>query len=142
MGDYNYYIASEEGKVYTYSGDYTSDDGQPIECQFVTKQLDFADQYPQYNNMFKTVYRVKMLFNDLSSDLTTSVHWSTDGGATWEADEKIIGSGNSIPTSENFWFIDTGADFMFKIVHSSDDGSILWTGLEIDFLPRGEYMEI
>lgn len=142
MGDYNYYLGSEDGKVYTYSGSYTSDDGQPISCSYYTKQLDFADQFPQYNNLFKTVYKTKLLFHDLSSDMTTTVAISTDGGSTWSYAQKIIGDGNSIPTSENFWMIKTGENFMFRITHSSDDKEFFWTGLEIDFLARGDYREL
>ena len=142
MGDYNSYLADSTGKVYTYSGDYVSDDGQPILCQWVSKQTDFAEQHQDLINTFKTIYKAKLLFEDLSSDVNTTIYVSTDGGATWDTyDQRVIGSGNSIPTSENYWFIITGHDFMFKLEHSSADKEFIWNGIEADFLPRGEYFE-
>lgn len=141
MGDYNYYLGGEDGKVYTYSDDYLSDDGQPITCTYMTKQLDFVDQYKACNNKFKTIYKVKLLFEDLSADVDTIICVSLDGGATWSCQLRAIGSGDGIPCSENYWFIETSDNFMFKIIHSSDDKSFLWNGLEVDFLTRGDYME-
>ena len=141
MGDYNYYLGGEDGKVYVCSGDYASDNGKSITCSYLTKQLDFADKQPKYSNTFKTVHKVKLLFEDLSTNAGVTISVSTDGGSTWDTKYRLTGSGNSIPCSENFWFITTGESFMFKITHASDDKYFLWNGLEVDFLPRGDYFE-
>jgi len=139
---YAYYLGDEDGKVYTYSGDYNGDNGDAITATYVSKVLDFADQLPQYNDKFKTVDAVKVYYVDLSADTTITVYLSNDAGNTFSSDSEVVGTGDGKIKSKLFHFIKTGQYFQLKISESSANKQFCVLGAELVVYPHGEWMDI
>ena len=140
--DFKYYLASSEGKIFTYSGDYLSDDGSVILSRWRSKTLDFADQIPDCSDGFKEVTGVKLIYKDLTTATNVTVYVSTDGGATWEHQTKSLGTGTGEILSANYHFIKTGEYFIFAIEHASTDKEFMWLRMEANVVPLGAYFEI
>jgi len=80
---------------------------------------------------------------DLSADTTVALYYSTDGGATWtSAGMNTIGSGDGTTKETEFYFIETGKHFDFKIEHGSTTNVFQFIALELDILPRGPLKQI
>lgn len=140
--DFKYYLTSSTGKVFTYSGDYLSDDGSVILSRWRSKTLDFSDQIPQCLDSFKEVTGVKLIYKDITTSTPVTVYVSTDGGATWDHETKSLGTGTGEVSSANFHFIKTGEYFIFAIEHVSTDKEFMWLHMEADVVPLGTYFEI
>ena len=140
----NYYqfLGSINGKIYTYSGSYKSDDSTIATCKYHTKSLDFADIYEDCYDKWKTVYFVKLIYMDLSADTDVTVYISADGGETWNWMTKTLGNGDGTTKSAEYYFIKTGKHFCFKVEHASDDKEFCWVGLEVYFETAGEWFEV
>lgn len=140
--DFKYYLASSEGKIFTYSGDYLSDDGSVILSRWRSKTLDFSDQLPQCLDRMKEVTGVKLIYKDITSSTNVTVYVSSDGGATWEHETKLLGTGTGEILSATYHFIKTGEYFIFAIEHASTDKEFMWLRMEADVVPLGPYIEI
>lgn len=140
--DFKYYLASSEGKIFTYSGDYLSDDGSVILSRWRSKTLDFADQIPECADGFKELTGVKLIYKDITTDTNVTIYVSTDGGQTWEHETKILGTGSGQILSANYHFIKTGEYFILAIEHASTDKEFMWLHMEADVVPLGTYFEI
>jgi len=141
------YIGDSTGKISTFSGDYLSDDNgtgdaSAITCQYVTKVLDFADQDGGAIAKFKTVYRIRLLYQDISTDTVVKCYISGDSGQNWTEISNTVGSSHVSALSQNYDTIMTSENFQFKIYHSSTDKDIMLTGIEVTYLPRGEYRNL
>jgi len=138
---YKYYLASNAGKVYAYDRDYESDDGENITTVYVTKVMDFTDQFSQHNDKHKTVYKVKLIYQDLEADTVIKIYLSNDAGESWTSLSKTIGTGNEKVKHEDYDFISTGQFFQFKVENISADKIFCYLGLYVYFVPGGEYLE-
>ncbi len=140
--DFKYYLASSEGKIFTYSGDYLSDDGSVILSRWRSKTLDFSDQLPQCLDKMKEVTGVKLIYKDITTSTNVTVYVSSDGGSTWEHETKSLGTGTGEILSATYHFIKTGEYFIFAIEHASTDKEFMWLRMEADVVPLGPYIEI
>ncbi len=140
--DFKYYLASSEGKIFTYSGDYLSDDGSVILSRWRSKTLDFSDQLPQCLDRMKEVTGVKLIYKDITTSTNVTVYVSSDGGTTWEHETKSLGTGTGEILSATYHFIKTGEYFIFAIEHASTDKEFMWLRMEADVVPLGPYIEI
>ena len=140
--DFKYYLASSTGKVFTYSGDYLSDDGSAILCRWRSKTLDFSDQIPQCLDSFTELTGVKLVYKDLTTSTPVTIYVSTDGGTTWDWQTKTLGTGSGQILSANYHFIKTGEYFVLAIEHASTDKEFMWLHMEADVVPLGPYIEI
>jgi len=131
-----YFLGSDDGKLYSYHEEYKGDDGSSITAVIQTKQTDFADQIEGCEGLNKTVYKIQLWYVDLETDSLITVYVSTDGGNTWTAKSKTIGSSQSTPKSVDFHFIKTGQYFSFKIEHGSASESVQILGMDV-FLTIG-----
>lgn len=140
--NFKYYLASSTGKVFTYSGDYLSDDGSVIVSRWRSKTLDFSDQIPRCLDSFKELTGIKLIYKDLTEDTPVTIYVSTDGGQTWEWQTKTLGTGSGQVLSANYHFIKTGEYFIFAIEHASTNKEFMWLSMEADIVPLGTYFEI
>jgi hypothetical protein len=134
--DFEYYIGMSDGTVHGTDSSVKSDNGTAITSIWETMETDLG-----VPGVFKTVHRANLKYVDKSADTLVSVSISNDGGQTWTAASKSIGTGDGKTASKFFWYVMTGEFFKFKIELSSDDADFQITGLDIDFQPCGEVIE-
>lgn len=140
--NYGHYYGSSDGKIYEYSSGSQSDAGTNILAYWQSKRLDFADQYPEDIDKFKTVYKIQLKYVDLVSDTPITVYVSGDGGVTWEYESQTLGNGDEKTKTANFHFLINAEMFTIKIESSSDDKKFQLLGTYIYYSPCGEYFEI
>ena len=140
--NYGYYCGSSDGKIYEYSADSLSDAGTNILAYWQSKRLDFADQYVEDIDKFKTVYKVQLKYVDLTADTPITVYVSGDGGVTWEYVYKAIGTGNEKTKTADFHFMLNAEMFTIKVESSSTDKKFQLLGIYVYYSPCGEYFEI
>lgn len=140
--NYKMFLGTSTGSVHKHEATQYSDHAETMRCVLYTKTLDFTDQYPEYNNLWKTVYKVRLYYVDKDADTDVSVHLSNDGGQTWIWKTRTIGTGDGKAKTADFDFIETGQYFTVKLEHVSADKRIEWIGLEVMFKISGEHFEI
>lgn len=140
--DFRYYFGSYDGKVYAEDLSYKSDDGNTIDCYWISKQADFADQHQICLDRNKTLYKIKIWYVDKSANTNITVKVSTDGGATWTQRVATVGTGSEINKSTELFFIKTGQTFQFKVENDTNSDAFQWTGLEVYFNVCGDYFQI
>ena len=140
--NYGYYYGSSDGKIYEYSADSQSDAGTNILAYWQSKRLDFADQYVEDIDRFKTVYKVQLKYVDLTADTPITVYVSGDGGVTWEYQYRTIGSGDEKTKTADFHFMLNAEMFTIKVESSSTDKKFQLLGIYVYYSPCGEYFEI
>jgi len=136
---YTYYLIDSSGNVYEHAESYQGDAGTPISSTFETLNTDFADQDPEVKDENKEIFGARLHYKDLSATAMVSVSYSTDGGASWNPDTKIVGTGDGTTKSQEFFFRATAHTFKFKIDHASANKDFQWSALEIFYLSAGEY---
>lgn len=139
--DFRYYLGDSTGKVYEYWDDYLSDNDTAIASYWRSKRLSFNDQYPDYENWWKILRGVKLIYKDKTADMNVTIYVSSDEGVTWSSQMKTIGTGSDTIKSADFFFIKHGQFFDFKVENSSTDKNFQWIGMEVYFEPDGEYRE-
>jgi hypothetical protein len=145
--EYNYYLGSYGGTLYINDDTYHTDNGYGIDAYYVTKQSDFADEYQVCLGRFKTVYRVRLWYTDVSTDSPVIVSVSTDGGETWSSRARSLGDGDGREKSAVFDFHITSDTFKFKVQsypitqNTGTQATFRWSALEIDFAIGHGYIE-
>ncbi len=134
-----HYVGTSVGNVYRYGADYLSDAGSTIRSFWKSKKIDFFDQYPQFLDAWKTLWRVKLIYVDKTANTTVNLYVSTDGGTTMTVKSKTLGTGDGITKEAYFWFIKTGRYFNFWIEHVSTTNAFQWLSLEAEFTPAGDF---
>ena len=134
-----HYVGSAAGTAYRYSSDYYGDAGSVIRSFWKSKKLDFFDQYPQFLDAWKTLYRIKMIYVDKSADTSVTLYLSTDGGVTTTTQTKTLGNGDGTTKETYFYMIKTGRYFNFWIEHVSATNAFQWLSLEAEFTPSGDF---
>lgn len=136
---YAYYLADEDGNVYTYSGDYYAYGTSAIQSYLKIKKTDYSELDPKLSGRYNTTYRAKLSYVDKGQH-TVTFYYSTDGGVTYNGIAKTIGTaaapGNTAVAY--FDFIASAEFFNFKIESSSTTGTFQWIGLELFFSLGGE----
>lgn len=140
--DYEYYFGTDTGTTHIYSDTYKGDAGAIIACQYVTKNTDFSDQDPLANDRWKTVYAVKLFYEDVYSSTDIVIAISTDGGVTWpKSKSRTLGNGDEKRKDATYYFICTGQFFMFRISSGSASSTFKFLGLEIEYQDAGEHFK-
>jgi len=133
-----YYLGATLGKVYPYDKDYKGDADSDIVTYYQTKALDFADQYPQYMDTWKTIGKVYLDYLDLQEcDVTVSI--SMDNGTTWINSFQTLGDGSLTVKTARFDFLITGRFFVIKLSHTSNDRLFQWVRLKVEFDPHKDW---
>ncbi len=126
-------------------GDYEGDGGNPIRCHFITKKLDFSDQFQELKDKWKSIDSVKIRYNDLSSSTPVTVYISIDGGVSWVSKTRLLGTGDGEIKTAEFYFLDkesiTGQFFTFKIECVSSTHKFEIHGIKINGFVMGDYFE-
>ena len=140
---FGYYFGSYDGKVYFEDSAYKSDNGTSIDTYWESKETDFAEESMDAHDKFKTVYKIRLWYVDISSSsATVTISIKADGGATWTPiTESIGGSGNDTTKSKDFYIIKSGNSFKFRIEHDSTDNEFQWSALEVFYTLGGDYFQ-
>lgn len=140
----NPYITNPNN-VYLF-GEYEGDAGNPINCYFRTKKLDFSDQFKELKDKWKSIDNVKIRYNDLSASTPVTVYISIDGGVNWISKTRLLGTGDGKVKTAKFYFLDkgsiTGQFFTFKIECVSATHKFEIHGIKISGYVLGDYFEI
>ena len=123
-----------------------TDEGNAFSAWWRSKDLDFLERFPQYKDMWKTVYTVQVEYEDMTVNTPMVVGVSIDGGATYVSKTRLVGTGDGLIKTADFHFIDqesgiTGKLFVFKI-ECTGTTEFKFMGANVFFVPRGEYFEI
>jgi len=140
---FRYYFGSYEGKVYGEESTYKSDDGTSIPARWESKETDFAEESIEALDKFKTIYKIRLLYVDISeAPAAVTISVKPDGGATWSTvTENVGGVGDDTNKNKDFYIIISGNSFKFRVEHDSDDNEFQWTGLEVDYTLGGGYFQ-
>ena len=139
--NYCNYLGLANGDICEYSTSKHGDGSYPIVCQWESKDTDFGDQDPRLTDRNKTVWAIKLHYEDLE-EATFTVGISTDGGATWTTVNKTVGSGTERAASKTFHFHKTGQRFKFRVQHTSASETFKLTGMEIEYEDAGEHWDV
>ena len=138
-----YYLGSYNGKVYAEDSAYKSDDGTSIPCKWESKETDFAEEGMESHDKFKTIYKLRLWYMDISSiSVSVTISIKADGGSTWTPVTMTIGgSGDNTDKSKDFYIIKTGHSFRFRIENDSTDDEFQWSALEAYYTLGGDYFQ-
>ena len=140
--DWEMFLGSGSGKVFTYSDDYLSDDGTAISSIWQSKQTDLSDQKPEMADMWKNLWKIRLIYVDKTADTNVTIYVSTDGGESWTSKMKTLGTGDGTTKSADFYFIKPFEFLDVKIEHSSTANEFQWAGIYAYWTPAGEHFEI
>ena len=140
---FGYYFGSYDGKVYYEDSSYKSDDGTSIPARWESKETDFAEEGMDAHDKFKTIYKVRLWYVDISSIVApVTISIKADGGATWSTiAENIGGSDNDTNKCKDFYIIKSGNSFKFRIEHDSTNNEFQWSALEVYYTLGGDYFQ-
>lgn len=140
---FRYYFGSFDGKVYAEDSVYKSDGGTSIDAYWESKETDFAEEDMEALDKFKTIYKIRLLYVDISdSSATVTISVKPDGGATWaEVTTSVGGTGDDTTKVKDFYIIKTGNSFKFRLQHDSADNEFQWSGMEVDYTIGGDYFQ-
>jgi hypothetical protein len=140
---FRYYFGSYEGKVYAEESVYKSDGDASIDAYWESKETDFAEEGMDSHDRFKTIYKVRLWYVDISDNpapITLSI--KPDGGATWTTIAvNIGGTGDDTTKSKDFYIIKSGHSFKFRIEHNSVNNEFQWSALEVFYTLGGDYFQ-
>jgi hypothetical protein len=138
-----YYFGTYDGKVYAEDSAYKGDAGESIDAYWESKETDFAEESADSLDRFKTVYKIRLWYVDISSTtavVTMSI--KADGGATWtEISENVGGSGDDTNKCKDFYIIKSGHTFKFRVEHDSSSNEFQWTAIEVYYTLGGDYYQ-
>jgi len=140
--DYRYFLGTANGKTHLHSDEYAGDAGVVIPCQYETKDTDFADQDQKSNDQWKTVYSIKLFYEDMSADTDIVVAISTDGGATFPTSQtRTLGDGSETRKDATYYFIVTGQFFRFRVSSGSASTTFKILGMEVEYEDAGPHWD-
>ena len=140
--DFHYYFGDYDGNLYLEATTYTSDDGTAINCYWLSKLGDLADQDPEALDKFKYIARVRLWFVDVYSNTSVTIGVSADG-ATWETTGgNLTGTASGRTKVKEFNFITTGHILQFYIQNNTTSDILQWSAMEVDYQLLGDYFEI
>jgi hypothetical protein len=133
---FDYYIGMYDGTVHATRSGYLSDNTTSITSIWETVETNLG-----MPDKFKTVHRANLKYVDKTATTAVNVSISNDGGQTWAAAQKSVGTGDERTHSKFFWYLMTGEYFKFKVELASADKEFQIIALDIDFIPCGEVIE-
>ena len=140
--DFHYYFGDYDGNLFLEATTYTSDDGTAINCYWLSKLGDLADQDPEALDKFKYIARVRLWFVDVYSNTSVTIGVSADG-ATWETTGgNLTGTASGRTKVKEFNFITTGHILQFYIQNNTTSDILQWSAMEVDYQLLGDYFEI
>ena len=140
--DFHYYFGDYDGNLYLEATTYTSDDGTAINCYWLSKLGDLADQDPEALDKFKYIARVRLWFVDVYSNTSVTIGVSADG-ATWETTGgNLTGTASGRTKVKEFNFITTGHILQFYIQNNTTSDILQWSAMEVDYQLLGDWFEI
>lgn len=137
--DYRYYMGSFDGKVYQENPEYYHDDNQEIACHLITKVTDKADQYPEAHGALKTVYFVRLWYQDRTENASVTVGVSNDEGESWTEVTKLIGNGDGKTKCKDYFFPVTGHTLQYKVENESASDNVQFIALAAFFIIGGRF---
>ena len=138
--DFHYYFGDYSGNVFLEGETYTSDNGTAIDCYWLSKQGDLADQDPECLDKFKYIARVRLWFTDVYSNTSVTIGVSADGGANWSTTGgSLIGTASGVTKVKEFHFITTGHTLQFYIRNNTSTDILQWSAMEVDYQILGDY---
>ena len=104
--------------------------------------MDFSDQDPACLDRLKTVKKVQLEFVDDYASIPVTVYVSVDGAEHWNSCSRYIGEAEGKSKTADF-FIEplTGLFFIVKVLSTSTITAFTWTGMTVDYVIGGEYVE-
>jgi hypothetical protein len=140
---FRYYFGSYDGKIYAEESAYKSDDGTAIDAYWESKETDFAEQGIDTLDKFKTIYKIRLWYVDISSLVTpVSVSVKPDSASSWTtATENVGGSGDDTNKCKDFYMIKSGNNFRFRVENDSTNNEFQWTALEVYYTLGGDYFQ-
>jgi hypothetical protein len=139
---FRYYYGDYSGKVYAEDSAYKSDDGTAIDAYWDSKWTDFAEQGMDTLDKFKTLHKMKLRYEDISSSpAVVTISVKTDGGSWSTVTENVGGSGDDATKIQEFHMIKTGEVFKFRIENNSSDNEFKWVSLECLYVLGGDYFQ-
>jgi len=140
--DFHYYFGDYSGNVFLEGETYTSDNGTAIDCYWLSKQGDLADQDPECLDKFKYISRIRLWFTDVYSNTSVTIGVSADGGATWETTGgSLIGTESGVTKVKEFHFITTGHTLQFYIRNNTSTDILQWSAMEVDYQILGDWFD-
>jgi hypothetical protein len=111
-------------------------------CYWRSKPMDFSDQDPACYNKIKTVKKVQLEFVDDYATIPVTVYVSVDDGEHWNSCSRYIGEAEGKSKTADF-FVEplTGLFFTVKILSTSTITAFTWTGIQLEYVIGGEYIE-
>jgi len=143
--NYKHYLGSSDGKAYEYDPAQTGDAGENIVVSWRTKTSDFSDQNPKALNHFKTVYRARVTYKDLTASTPIQLQYSTDGGYSWTAMTAQAASfGDGDDSIDTAWFFTVVTDeyFDFRVISSSSSTDFQLLAFEVFYTIGGEVFPV
>jgi hypothetical protein len=141
--DFHYYFGDYSGNVFLEGETYTSDNGTAIDCYWLSKQGDLADQDPECLDKFKYIARIRLWFTDVYTNTSVTIGVSSDGGANWStAGGSLIGTASGVTKVKEFHFITTGHTIQFYIRNNTSTDILQWSAMEVDYQILGDWFEI
>ena len=140
--DFHYYFGDYSGNIFLEGETYTSDNGTAIDCYWLSKQGDLADQDPECLDKFKYIARVRLWFTDVYSNTSVTIGVSADGGANWSTTGgSLSGTASGVTKVKEFDFITTGHTIQFYIRNNTTTDILQWSAMEVDYQILGDYFE-
>jgi hypothetical protein len=140
--DFHYYFGDYDGNLYLEGETYTSDNGTAIDCYWLSKQGDMADQDPECLDKFKYIARVRLWYTDVYANCSVTIGVSADGGSTWTTTGANLGSGDDTEKVKEFHFLTTGHTLQYYIQNNTTTDILQWSAMEVDYQLLGDYFEI
>ncbi|KKK69513.1 hypothetical protein LCGC14_2933290, partial [marine sediment metagenome] len=129
--------------LHIFSDTYKGDAGAIVSCQYVTKDTDFTDQDELAIDRWKTVYAVKLFYEDVFASTDIVVAISTDGGDTWPYSlSKTLGNGDESRKDATYHFIVTGQFFRFRASSGSASTTFKLLGMEVEYQDAGTHFTV
>jgi hypothetical protein len=142
-GDRNPVVGDDDGSIFL-CGPVSELTGTPVscECYWTSKVMDFGDQNQDVTNKWKAIDHIRLLYEDVSTDIPVTVYLSHDGGTTWQGVSKTIGASANTPKYKDFYFStypeSMGQHFQVKVGSPAVAKDFVFTGLEMFYVPMGE----
>ncbi len=122
--------------------------GTPVadECYWTSQVLDFGDQNEAAADKWKNVYKVRLLYEDISTTTPVTVHVSHDGGVAWTSVSHNLGTGDGKPKYKDYFFSTKpeahGQHLQFKVSCPAVAKDFVWTGLHVIYTTMGNAFAI
>ena len=134
---------SSSDDIAIFSPSYLADVSTVIGCNWITPILDFSDQDPEAESRWKTVYKVRLTYKDLTADTLFTLYGRMDGTdafASW--DTATVGTADGRVKTTDFDIIQTGNFIQLNIAEFSTNKDVQIEKIELFYELGGEYYSL